>query len=489
MTTKAIGLLVVLTVAAAANAATFTVTSYADSGPGTLRNAILQSNASPRASGNTIQILTVGAPPYVIKPNSLLPAIVGPAVVQGAQKGLVSATGPSIAIDGSNFLNGDDQNSCPGTTSGFGPNSRSLFGAGLSVVDSGNVRITNLEIRQFCIGLMSLRSHDNRFDHNYIHNTGGAAGVLVTGDLGDTAGTSTQGLSVNNVVEYNTIVDTGDGAECTRGTSYTIFRGNVFTETRSRPGVPFSQGIECAGNFNDRVSIVGNTFTGFSDGLQLNGMTNGIVAGNTITGATYGITWAGSGVVIGNTITGNRMGVGPSGASSAITVTQNRIFDNGHAEIISLSTSAGGTTNLASPALLGIDFGVNGLTANDIAGCADALPDCALPQNFPVLGAGSSWGSNGTVILQGTLQSRPSSVYKVELFANHALNASGFGEGEVYIGSVVVTTNASGNGTFTFTSGPNPLGDGTASGYFTATATNLVTGTTSEFSAPILLSH
>ena len=50
--------------------------------------------------------------------------------------------------------------------------------------------------------------------------------------------------------------------------------------------------------------------------------------------------------------------------------------------------------------MLAVTLTIGNLTANDIAGCADALPDCALPQNFPVLGAGSSWGSNGTVILR-----------------------------------------------------------------------------------------
>jgi 3-dehydroshikimate dehydratase len=489
MNIKAIAALGVL-LCGVSHAAVYTVTSYADSGPGTLRNAIMASNASPSATGNTIQILAVGAPPYVIRPSSFLPPIVGPATVIGSQKGLVTAIGPSIAIDGSNLVNGDDATTCPGTTGGSGPNVRSVFGPGLAVVDSGNVRITNLEIRQFCIGLLSLRSHDNRFDHNYIHNMAGAAGVVITGDAGDAAGSSTQGLSVNNVIEYNTVTDTGDGMECTRGTSNSTYRGNVMTETRTRPAVAYSQGIECAGSFDDRIYIVGNTIIGYSDGLQLNSMTNGVVAGNTITGVTYGITWSGSGVAIGNTLFGNRMGIGPSGATSGITITQNRIFDNGHAEIISRSDSAGGTTNLASPALLGIDFGVNGLTPNDISGCADGFPDCTLPQNFPVLGATSIWNGNGTVTMNGVLQSRPSSIYKIEFFASHTLNNAGFAEGEVYLGSVVATTNAAGTATFTFTSiSTNPLGDGTTGAYFTSTATNLVTGSTSEFSAPISLSH
>jgi 3-dehydroshikimate dehydratase len=468
-----------------AHAAVYTVTNYADSGRGTLRNAITQSNANPSAGGNTIQILAVGLPPHVIKLNSLLPPIVGPVVIEGSPKRLASAAGPLVAIDGSNFINGDDMSFCPGLAGGFGPNVRTVSNPGLSVVDSGRVRVTNLEIRSFCIGILSLRSHDNRFDHNLIHNMSGGAGILVTGDAGDAAGSSTSGLSVNNVIEFNTIYDTGDGMECTRGTANTTFRGNVAYET-GRTSVPPSQGIECAG-VADRIYIVGNSFTGYSDGLQMNAMTNGVLAGNTISKATYGITWSGSGTVIGNTITGNRMGVGPSG-SAKVTVTQNSIYDNGHAEIISQAGAAGGTMSLTSPALLGIDFGVNGVTPNDITGCADGLPDCAPPQNFPVLSATSSWGSAGAA-LSGMLQTRPNGPYKIEFFANHALNASGFAEGEVFLGSVVVTTDATGTASFTFTSTPNPLGDGSGIAFFTATATNLTTGATSEFSAPVALTH
>ena len=468
-----------------AHAAVYTVTNYGDSGRGTLRNAILQSNANPSAGGNTIRILAIGLAPRVIKLDSLLPPIVGPVVIEGAQGRPAGTAGPAVAIDGSNFVNGDDVSFCPGLTSGFGPNVRTVSNPGLSVVDSGNVRITNLEIRSFCIGILSLRSHDNRFDHNLIHNMSGGAGIMVTGDAGDAAGSPTSGLSVNNVIEFNTIYDTGDGMECTRGTANTTFRGNVAYET-GRTTVPPSQGIECAGAA-DRIYIVGNSFTGYSDGLQMNAMTNGVIAGNTISRTTYGITWSGSGTVIGNTITGNRMGVGPSG-SAKVTITQNSIHDNGHAEIISQAGAAGGTMNLASPALLGIDFAVNGVSPNDIAGCADGLPDCAAPQNFPVLGAGSSWGSAG-VTLNGVLQTRPNGPYKIEFFASHTLNASGIAEGEVYLGSMVVTTDATGTASFTFTSTPNPLGDGSAIGFFTATATNLATGATSEFSAPVALTR
>jgi 3-dehydroshikimate dehydratase len=463
--------------AAVAQAATFVVNSTADDGSAnTLRWAILQNNAQP--GGNTIQIVP-SASPFRINLNSLLPPIIGPAIVTTASRGVV--------IDGANFIDGNDQSSCPGETSGFGPNVRSLQKPGLAVVDSRNVEISNLEITNFCIGVMLLRSHDNHVHHNTIHNTAGAAGVLVTGDDGTAAGGSTIGLSTRNLIEYNTVYETGDGMECTRGTSFSTYQFNTMFEFRDRPNVPYSQGIECAGNGNDNNVIQFNQFKGYSDGLQMNSASNLTILGNTIAGTTYGITTAGANVLIqGNTIRANRMGIGPSGANSHIKITQNKIFDNGR-PLLSVAGSAGGTTNPNSPALLGIDFGVNGVSPNDLAvSCTDGFPDCTPPQNFPVLSSGSSW--NSTVNLAGTLASRPNASVTLEFFANHNLNVAGFGEGEVYLGSQTVTTDPTGNVSFTFSAPADPLGDGSTRAYFTATATN-ARGQTSEFSSALFLTR
>ena len=488
MNIRALVATVVLGSAVAAQAATtFIVNSTADDGsPNTLRWAIQQNNASP--GGNTIQVVP-SSTPFLIKLNSFLPAITGPATVKGA---------PGVAIDGSNFIDGNNQNSCPASTGqypvvqinpGFGPNVRSVFGPALAVVDSGNVDISGFEIRNVCIGVLLLRSHDNHVHHNTIHNTSGAAGILVTGDDGTAAGGSTSGLSTRNLIEFNIIYETGDGMECTRGTTFTTYQNNTVMEFRDRVNVPYSQGIECAGNGNTDIVIQNNLFKGHSDGLQLNSASNLTVVGNTFAGMTYGITAAGTNVLIkNNTITANRMGVGPSGNTSSVTISQNRIYGNGK-PLLSVAGSAGGTTNPSSPALLGIDFGVNGVTANDLAAnCTDGLPDCTPPQNFPVLATSSSWSSNGSVVLNGTLQSRPNASFTIEFFANHSLNAAGFGEGEVYIGSTAAVTGPNGVVTFSFVvPTSNPLGDGSTSAYFTATATNAA-GQTSEFSQALQLS-
>ena len=506
-TLKAGALALMLAAAASAHAGVYTVVNYADDGSrGTLRWAIEQSNANP--GNNLIQIVHVGRAPYVIKLNSLLPAITGPVVIRGMQKpkadvpqivvdtlaGLPAsvrerlpeagvAETPSIAIDGSNFLDGNDQASCPGfNPAQFGPNVRSFTNPAFAVVDSGEVELANLEIRNFCIGVLLLRSHGNYLHHLYVHNVSGAAGLMVTGDAGDAAGSATSGLSVDNRIEWNTLVDTGDGLECTRGTSSTSYRNNMLIETRTRDGAktPWSQGIECAGAGNHDIELFDNVFVAFSDGMQLNAAASVRAERNVIVNNTYGITSSGTGVVIrDNVISGNRMGVGPTNAAR-VTVTENAIYNNGQ-NILSLPNSAGGTTNPASPARLGIDVGVNGRTANDLA-------DADTVQNFPVLSADSSWSASGTVVLRGTLSSKPNGSFTLEFFANHSLNPAGWGEGEKLLGSLTVATGADGTAPFTFTAPTvDPLGDGSSAAYFTATATNRDAGATSEFSDALLL--
>ncbi len=134
--TLAAGAFALTLVVATAHARVYTVMNYADDGSrGTLRWAIEQSNAN--LGDNLIQIVHVGRPPYVIKLNSLLPAIQGPVVIRGMQKPKASvpqvvedtlaglpaavrerlpeagvAETPSIAIDGSGSIPHSSARTC-----------------------------------------------------------------------------------------------------------------------------------------------------------------------------------------------------------------------------------------------------------------------------------------------------------------------------------------------------------------------------------------
>jgi 3-dehydroshikimate dehydratase len=486
-----------------AEAATFIVNRNLDDGSvNTLRWAILQSNATP--GPNTVLV----RPPYrdwVIMLQSPLPPIKGPAVVsavgaeyteyrlppsaeaQVSQPVIVPASygKPSVVLDGSGFVNTSSSASCPAQNGiGSGTNVRSLINPALQVIDSGNVDISGFEIRNVCIGVMLLRSHDNHVHHNLIHNVVGAAGILVTGDDGSVAGNSTAGLSTANMLEYNVLYNTGDGMECSRGTTNSTYQYNIGYETRT--GVaPYSQGIECAGSGNAGISFLFNRFLGYSDGLQPNGTSGLIVRGNFIEGSTYGIDpVTGTDIqIVENVITRNRLGIGVPRTGSLMTISRNKIFDNGQ-PLVSLPTSAGGTTNSSSPALLGIDAGADGVTANNPPGVCTS----ASVLSYPVLNASSSSWRSGELSIDGAMAACANAYYVIELFANRSLNPAGFAEGEIYLGSIAVATDAAGNGRFHFHVNAGRLfeeGD-TRQAYITATATNAAGGT-SEFSAPIAL--
>lgn len=84
-----------LLLATPARAATFTVTTTADSGPGSLRQAILDANASPGADTITFAIGAMGSQ-QTIQPTSALPTITEPVTIDGWSQGGSSYTGPPL---------------------------------------------------------------------------------------------------------------------------------------------------------------------------------------------------------------------------------------------------------------------------------------------------------------------------------------------------------------------------------------------------------
>ena len=133
-------------------------------------------------------------------------------------------------------------------------------------------------------------------------------------------------------------------------------------------------------------------------------------------------------------------------------LTENRIYNNGR---------------------LGIDLGDDGVTANDIG---DADLGANMLQNRPEL----TLATAETGIIEGLYSSFPDQTYVIEFFSSPVCDASGSGEGEVFLGSAEVTTDGTGTVSFSIVV-PNEIAIGES---ITATAT--ATGEqrdTSEFSA------
>ncbi len=140
-----------------------------------------------------------------------------------------------------------------------------------------------------------------------------------------------------------------------------------------------------------------------------------------------------------------------------VRISGNSIHDNGGIGIDLVTSGLQYGVTLNDP--LDADSGGNGL------------------QNFPEILAATN---NGLAIhAVGQLNSEPLKDYTLEFFASPECDPSGFGEGQMFLGSTSVTTDAAGNAAFDVS-----LSATVPSGWvITSTATLETIGSTSEFSA------
>ncbi|MFV2066546.1 MAG: beta strand repeat-containing protein [Pirellulales bacterium] len=216
----------------------------------------------------------------------------------------------------------------------------------------------------------------------------------------------------------------------------------------------FQSGGPAKGGNYVQGNRIGTDATGNIDlGNALNGVLIDAGAADTTIGGTA--------VGAGNVIAFNR-GVGvrlSSAAGTGNAIRGNSIFDN-----VALGID-----------LVGGSEDAFGVTANDPLD-VDGSPNNF--QNFPVLTEAFAGAVTHVV---GTLNSTPNTPFELDFFASRSADPSGFGEGQGYLGSAVVTTDASGDAAFVETfSAVTVDGD-----FITATATD-PSGNTSEFSAALV---
>ena len=130
--------------------------------------------------------------------------------------------------------------------------------------------------------------------------------------------------------------------------------------------------------------------------------------------------------------------------------------------------------SIASNGGLGIDLGADGVTAND---ACDADTGANGRQNAPVVTSAPGLGA-----VRGTLNSKPSTTFLLDFYSSPGVDPSGYGEGQAYLGSTNVATDAGCLANFSVTfKQPIPAGH-----FVTATATDPANNT-SEFSAAVLV--
>ena len=529
------------------NALAFTVNSTGDAedvsqgdgvcetrtpGECTLRAAIMEANSSPGT--DTISFNIPGEGPHTISPSYGFDFIFDPVIIDGTTQPGFSGI-PVIELDGSNAgpdaygvviyagsstvrglvinrfalagidldVNGDNiiQGNYIGTDLtgtvdlGNGTNgvaisqgsSSNLIGG--TAAGDGNLISGNGE---FGIIIVDTESNDNLIQGNFI-------GTDVTGstDLGNT----TVGVVIGAGASDNVVGGTEAGAR-------NLISGNdsagVHIDTIGTTG-NVVQGNYIGTDITGTVAL-GNVFEGvFVGGGSSNNVIGGTVpgAGNLISGNNgYGVTIAEMGTS-GNIVQGNYIGTDVTGTlplantDNGVIVATGALDNliggaaNGAGNVIAfnsvngvvLTSDAGNGNAVSSNSIhsngdLGIDLGWDGVTLHDLFDLDSGANDL---QNSPVLTMVKNTGK-GTVV-QGVLVSSANTAFRVEFFSSESCDPSGYGEGQTYLGSVQVTTNAIGRASFRMTLPASFAADG----FVTATATDSANNT-SEFSNCILVS-
>lgn len=403
-----------------------------------LREAITAANNT--AGADSIYFAIPGLGLHTIRPGSALPVLTGGTTIDGySQQGSqanASTTADdarlTIELDGSlagSPSNGLDFDLTADSSSVRGLVINRFGGWGINAGGTALDKVSNLRIQGNFIGTdstgMRAAGYGNAEDGIGLYDTSGAT-------VGGT-----------DPADRNVIAGNGTAANYTGGINL--------------------------GSRSSAASIQGNFIGVAADGVTVLGnATYGVLADQGANASSIG----GEALAQGNRI---------AGAISGIEVANNGAFSTTGIRIIgnSIWRNSG----------LAIDLGPNGydgVTAND-AGDADTGPNAL--QNFPVLSAAYTsnlpgWGS--VVYVNGSFSGAANTGYTLSFYADPDGDPSGHGEGPIYLGSEGYQTDGSGNLAFNAATGTTATMPAIAPGStITVTATNNVTGSTSEMAASI----
>lgn len=503
-------------------AATFVVTTTADTGAGSFRAAILASNASSGLDQITFDIPGGGVKTIAVR--TALPQITGPVVIDATTQpgfngapivvltglqstdaqtsGLFMTGGNSVVrglvINGFNLYGIVLQNSSNNVIRGnwFG-----LDPTGSTAVQNGaSVGLFGTSSRNVIGGPLAS-------DRNVMSATTSSSVIIASGTPGknriqgnfiglDATGSVAIGVGANGIFENapdDTIGGPGAGegnviAACVLPALYigptaprVVVQGNkIGTDASGTVARPNAYGIAIDGSPNNLIG-----------GSQPN--EGNLVSGNGV----YGIGIRNAGAT-GNRVWRNRVGTDVSG-TLPLPNGQDGVWlrassdtiggDANRANIIAFNGRCGvfdslGVRNairwnvIHDNAAAGIELYPFGLMVNDSLDLDAGSND---RQNFPLLDSVAV--AFGTTRIHGRLESKPNTTYLVDFYRCEQCDANHFGEGRIPIGTAAVTTNAAGLGVIDHLA---PI-EVPSSEFLTATATDPL-GNTSEFSQCLCLS-
>ncbi len=415
----------------------FTVTSAADSGPGSLRSAITAANLDNSPGADLIAFAIDSAGPFTIALQSPLPTITRPVNIDGSTQlvgGQPHLSPPSVVIDGSNL--------------GAGADGLTLLGPGGSTIKTLAIVNFNSGTNGGGRGILVNDGGGDNFIGNYLGidpNGNTAKGNVVGIELksaNNTVGTDANGTAPNLIsgnISDGILID-GAGATGNR-----VIANRIGTDVSGQGSVGNLHGVTIASASNNSIGgpsagsgnlISGNVgpnfltgigvdFTGTSSnnlvqgnliGTDASGRTavdnvygiyfgtlggpangdsiNGITIGGTITGmaAGSGTSTLGNGMIsgLGNLISGNGIGIAGTVANSTISgnligteISGNAAIGNGYGIFLAANTTTiGGTTPDARNVIVASGKIGSGGTGLDLTGVSDTVEG-----NFVGLGA------------------------------------------------------------------------------------------------------
>lgn len=438
----------------AAQAATFTVNTTADNDDGscnaahcTLREAIRAANAT--ADHDVIAFNIPGAGVRTIAPTFPLPSISQPVTIDGStQPGASCAAYPPtllVEINGANAGN---------------------FVDGIQIF-AGDTTVRGLVINRFNNDGININSgSNNRIECNFIGTDATGTTGLGNGRNGITVFSSNNTVGGATAGKGNLISGNQSNGVLfeTNAASGTVQGNYIGTDVTGMLKLGNGSGIDFKSSNNmigGKTAAARNVISGNSNpGIILFG-TNNSIFGNYIGVQADGVSPLGNGSGVRILGTGHSIGDGTTGAGNTVAFSGFegiRVSVGANHRILGNSIHSNGS--------LGINLAEDGVTPND-AGDADTGANNL--QNYPVITAAYANSVNFTVDSDPANAAYP---MRIEFFANTACDPTGFGEGETFLGSILIAAPGSYSFAYTPVEGKQII---------TSTATD-ANGNTSEFS-------
>jgi uncharacterized repeat protein (TIGR01451 family) len=315
------------TTTVSAGSITFTVTNTQDSGTGSLRQAILESNANPGAT-NRINFNIPGSGPFTIAPTTALSAITVPVVIDATtQPGFSGA--PIVELTGSNTISN-----------------------GLNIT-AGSSTVRGLVINRFTANGISIGTNGNNvIEGNFIGTD--ISGTVARGNTNNGVEIQTSGNWIGGPSAQQRNVISGNGTATIAGNGIGVFGNGSDNHVEGNYIGTDLTGTAIVANTGHGVSIGGTSST-----TTVGGTVPG--AGNVISGnGTAALPAAGVNIFQGggsNVILGNSIGTNASGSAALPNSIGGIVIDG------SSNNTIGGTTTAARNLISG-----NGSFGNVISG-------------------------------------------------------------------------------------------------------------------------